>query len=413
VTSIDIDTSVPALVLKLYHGGLAVTRTLGRLGVEVHGVAESRRRPGTASRYLRGVHIWDLDATPPSESVERLLELGHSIGNRPLLIPTEDVGALLLADNAERLREAFRFPEQPAGLARRLSSKEGMRMLCAEHGIPTPAATSPRSRDDVEAFVASTTFPVVLKGLDGGRFERLADARVVVAETADELWRVWARLDPEDPDVLIQEYIPGGPESVWMFNGYFDRDSRCLLGITGQKLRQYPPYTGFTSLGICRDNAAVRETTCAFMAKLGYRGVLDLGYRLDVRDGTYKLLDVNPRVGSTFRLFVGRNGLDVVRALYLDLTGQTVEPDEAVPGRKWLIENLDLASSATYFRNGELLPIEWLRSFHGVAETAWFARDDPKPFLAMVRESFRGAAGAVGPRLGYSKRTPRAASASS
>jgi predicted ATP-grasp superfamily ATP-dependent carboligase len=132
------------------------------------------------------------------------------------------------------------------------------------------------------------------------------------------------------------------------------------------------------------------------MKQLGYRGVLDLGYRYDARDGLYKLLDVNPRVGSTFRLFVSSTGLDVVRALYFDLTDQEPEAaGDAVPGRKWLIENLDLASSATYFRNGELRPRAWLRSFAGMQETAWFARDDPAPFAAMVRDAVRHAFKAV------------------
>ena len=35
------------------------------------------------------------------------------------------------------------------------------------------------------------------------------------------------------------------------------------------------------------------------------------------------------RLGQTFRLFVGENGLDVLRALYLDLTGQPVPDDPA------------------------------------------------------------------------------------
>jgi len=49
-----------------------------------------------------------------------------------------------------------------------------------------------------------------------------------------------------------------------------------------------------------------------------------VGYRFDARDGKYKLLDVNPRIGSTFRLFAAQNGLDVARALYLDVTAQPV-----------------------------------------------------------------------------------------
>jgi D-aspartate ligase len=48
------------------------------------------------------------------------------------------------------------------------------------------------------------------------------------------------------------------------------------------------------------------------MQEIGYSGIVDIGYRYDRRDGEYKLLDVNPRVGATFRLFVDSNGMDVV-----------------------------------------------------------------------------------------------------
>ena len=196
---------------------------------------------------------------------------------------------------------------------------------------------------------------------------------------------------PGQPNTMLQEYVPGGADSVWMFNGYFDGRSECLVGFCGQKLRQYPPYTGITSLGICRPNEVVAETTKAFMKEVGYRGILDIGYRFDARDGQYKLLDVNPRLGTTFRLFVDGNGLDVVRALYLDLTGQPVPAPAHPDGRKWMIENYDLVSSRRYLRDGALTLRSWLRSLRGLRELAWFARDDPRPFLSMCRHSLASA----------------------
>ena len=182
---------------------------------------------------------------------------------------------------------------------------------------------------------------------------------------------------------MLQEYIPGGPETVWMFNGYFDESSECLFGVTGRKLRQFPAYTGMTSLGVVLRNERVARQTFELMKEIGYRGILDIGWRHDARDDEYKLLDVNPRLGATFRLFVGAGGLDVVRALYLDLTGQPVPRSEARDGRKWVVENLDLVSSRRYAQDGKLGWREWARSFRGVDEGAWFARDDPKPFLRM------------------------------
>lgn len=127
-------------------------------------------------------------------------------------------------------------------------------------------------------------------------------------------------------------------------------------------------------------NETVAELTVRFMSAIGYRGVLDLGYRYDERDGRYKVLDVNPRVGATFRLFVDpRTGMDVVRALYLDLTGESIPAPGPPAVRKWLVEDRDLRSSAAYRRDGRLGARAWLESLRGIDETAWFARDDPRP----------------------------------
>ena len=107
---------------------------------------------------------------------------------------------------------------------------------------------------------------------------------------------------------MIQEYILGGPEMVWMSNGYFDGSSSCLFGMTGKKLRQYPAFTGATSLGICVHNEMVAWQTRRLMSAIGYRGFLDIGYKFDARTGEHKHLDANPRIGATFRLFVDSEG---------------------------------------------------------------------------------------------------------
>jgi len=97
----------------------------------------------------------------------------------------------------------------------------------------------------------------------------------------------------------------------------------------------------------------------------------------------FKLLDVNPRIGGTFRLFVGGDGVDVLRTLYLDLTGQEVLASTPPDGRRWVVEPHDLASSIAYYRRGDIALSAWARSFRGVREAAWFAADDPLPFLAL------------------------------
>jgi 2-phosphosulfolactate phosphatase len=59
-----VNTSVPAVVLKTFHGGLGVARSLGRLGVPVYGVHDDARAPGRAlSLPARG-----LEARPRRDS---------------------------------------------------------------------------------------------------------------------------------------------------------------------------------------------------------------------------------------------------------------------------------------------------------------------------------------------------------
>jgi D-aspartate ligase len=381
------DTGVPVVVLKIHHGSLGIARSLGRLGIHVHALTGTPEAPAALSRYWRDCHRWDIEGSPAERSLEYLLRLGRRLGRPAVLIAVSDHTALFVAEHARALSERFIFPALSRELVGSLISKKEMYLLAKRLDIPTPETAFPGCRSDVVAFLERATFPVVLKAIDGAALKARAGCTMAIAQDAAELLALYDRLeDAQAPNLMLQEYIPGGEDSVWMFNGYFDAASECLAGFTGRKLRQNPVYSGSTSLGICLPNAEVERTTLEFMKAIGYRGILDIGYRYDARDGRYKVLDVNPRIGSSFRLFVDANGLDVARALYLHLTGQAVPQPAPAHGRKWMVEDQDLESCVRYWRDGRLGAREWALSFRGVREAAWFARDDLRPFLAMACE---------------------------
>ena len=384
------DTSVPVLVLYAYHyGQLGVLRSLGRLGVAVHGVDPNPRSAGLFSRYCQKKFLYDVDASKPQDSVQFLLDVAKKIGKRSLLIHTTDSGAGWLADNADPLSEGYIFPRLSKQLVLTLANKKEMYFLAKKYGVPTPEACFPISLGEVEEYVKDAVFPVVLKELYRGGSPRVGK-RMFVAKTKDELLKLYVECeDSSNPNFMLQEYIPGGDDSIWMFNGYFDEKSDCLFGMTGRKIRQSPIHTGVTSLGVCLQNPVVDELTRRFMKRIGYKGILDIGYRYDERDGKYKVLDINPRIGSTFRLFVGDNELDVARAQYLDLTGQLVPSSRLVEGRKWFVEDRDFVSSFRYHYEKSLTFKQWLASYRGVQESAWFAWDDLSPFFIMCARSSR------------------------
>jgi len=385
-----VTTDVPAVIFKLIrdpwqHGDLAVARSLGRLGVPVVAATRAPEAPSMRSRYVRR-HVVVPDPAAGSEVILQILgTVAQRVGGRPVVVPTDDLAALFVSDHEAALR-AFRLPEQPPDLPRRLSNKRHLHELCLEAGVPTPEARFPASREEMVSRAAELGFPVVVKGIDPAILRRRTNAvSVALARSADEATALYnAMEDPTEPNLMLQEFIPGGATSVWMFNGYFDRSGACRIGFVGQKIRQAPPRTGATSLGAVVDNPTVDAQAREFLGHVGYRGIVDLGFRFDARDGRYKLLDVNPRIGSSFRLFVGDNGLDVVRALYLDLTDQPIPESHSRNGRRWWVEDQDAATVLKLMRAGELGLRELVGSFRGVEETAWISRDDLRPAAVLL-----------------------------
>ncbi len=391
--------TMPCVVLCPGYHGHAIARSLGRLGIPVYGIHADRHSPAATSRYWRGNFFWKLYYPDRTALLERLLRLGKQIGSQPLLIPTDDPSTLFVNEHAGVLREVFRFPQCPTGLVHRLTNKRSVYMLCKQHAIPTPECYFPTCAEDVARLIPGITFPVVLKGYNTGVLLQKTGHRMAIVSDAEALLRRYRQMECPDSPIMIQEYIPGGVEHVWMFNGYFDENSDCLFEMTGRKLRQYPAYTGMTSLGICARNEEVSRLTKKFMKAIGYRGILDIGFKYHPIRKTYYLLDPNPRIGTTFRLFVDSAGIDVVRALYFDFSGQKFAAGELPEGRKWLAENFDIISAITSMRDGKLRFRDWVRSFRGIAEAQWFAGDDVRPFLSIwlfsIKKALRQLAGAL------------------
>jgi len=364
-------------VVVVYRGGygaLAIARTLGRLGVRVYLITQKGASPVEESRFWAKRFWWDFSASP-EQSVQFLLEVGREIGGRPILLTLADWVAIFIEEYATALQTCYVFPRSRAPAVRMLADKWQMYLLAKKYGIPTPETAFPQSRADVERFIEAATFPVVLKAADP--FLEYVPRNEIVHNAAQLLQKYDGAAALGPPNAILQEYIPGDAQSVWMCNAYFSRNSECTAIFTGKKLRQVSS-TGIASLGICLPNETVAQQTRTLMQAVGYEGPVDIGYRYDRRDGLYKLLDVNPRVGGVFRLFRATNGMDVVQMCYLDLTGQPIPLSLPSVGRKWMLED-DFFSALTAARSGTLTFKQWLHSLKGIRETHWFAFDDPAP----------------------------------
>jgi D-aspartate ligase len=417
----QVDTSTPAVVLKLdpnvlHHGGLGVIRSLGRIGVPVYGVHEGPLAPAASSRYLAGRFFWQPGSADSDRIRDGLIQLAGRIGRPAVLLPTDDAGAIFLAEHGTDMRPWFTFPDPPRHLPRQVAGKYSLHELCRRLGVPSPAAELPESAAAARDFAARAGYPLIAKLTTPWQDGKLRSTSIVTSP--GELDRAYEACARAGAGLMLQEFIPGGAGTDWFFHGYCDAASACRPAFTGVKDRSYPAHAGLTSLGRAQVNPVLRDQVTGLLSEIGYQGILDMDWRLDRRDGQYKLLDFNPRLGAQFRLFQTTAGLDVATAAYLDLTGadhgadhgaaaigsaatgdsvtgdsvtgDSVTGDSEQAERRFLVENYDPLGALGYWRRGELSPKAWLKSLRAVDEVAWFARDDLAPFgLMCLRMGWR------------------------
>jgi len=383
------DTSVAALVLNFgaypfHQSTLGIIRSLGRVSIPVFAVQRDSFIPSGASRYLAGKFSWRTDAQDSGRFLEGMARIGKILDRPTILVPVDDLSAILIAEHADELASRFIFTRPPATLPRTLANKGCLYELCHRLGIACPHTVFPRSREELLDLAAQMQFPVVVKATEPWLLPRSIKSTAIVSgrqeliDYYDNFWR-----QAPTTTLMIQKMIPASSSEDWFVHGYCDNRSNPIAVFTGIKLRSYPAFAGPTTLGRAVRNDALRQQAIKLFSAIGYRGIMDLDYRLDRRDGRYNLLDFNPRIGAQFRLFEDHDGIDVVRALHLDLTGRGVRSGPQIEGRTFIVEIQDLLASFSYYRSGDLRIKEWLLSLRSVAESAWCAADDPFPFLLM------------------------------
>jgi len=376
----------PVLVLAppRFLGPLGAMRSLGRLGVDVYALEHVEPSIAGSSRFCAGRLPAGSDGRPIGASDEAivadLLAAGRRLGVGAILLPGSDEWAKFLADQRDRLGPTFTYPDLGPELVRALTSKAGLHELATRHGVPTPAVHAPDSLEEAVVTAGGLGYPVVMKPMVSGPDRQ----GIVLAHGDTELAACYEAMGGAG-NVVVQEYVSAEDADIWMFNGYFDASSRCLAGYTARKVRQHPPRMGVCTAGVCEWNAEVARISEEFLCALGYRGIVDIDYVRDRRDGRYRVLDVNPRLGGAFRLMVSPDGMDVVRAMYLDLTGGRVGTSACREGRRWMIETADLLAFHHYREDHGLRFGRWAGSLRGVEELALFAPTDPIPFLVAVR----------------------------
>ena len=178
--------------------------------------------------------------------------------------------------------------------------------------------------------------------------------------------------------IMVQELIPGDGAAQFSYAAVWDR-GRPIGSLVARRRRQYPIDFGFTSTLVeSIELPAVEAAAARFLDSLAFSGLVEIEFKYDARDGSYKILDVNARTWTWIGLGAAA-GVDFAALQWRLAAGETVAPLAGRSGASWLYLSRDLVASLHEMLAGRLSPLAYLRSLRRSSAAAVFAWDDPWP----------------------------------
>lgn len=381
-------TMPPAIILGISGNALGIARSLGRRGVHVIAISDNFDTPNASCRYIR--EKWRHDGNEES-LVDMLLDLSGALSERPVLFPIRDATVLAIADRLDELRERYRLAMPGADTLKKTLCKTTFDQLAQSLGYPTARSFSVNSVADMEAIVQDLRFPCILKPeFRSDSFLSSATAKAFFAETHAQLMRQYSDFATAAPEVVVQEYIPGGDEDLYFCFQYYDKHCNPVASICGKKIRQWPPLCGSTASCEVVDIEEIESLSTEFFQSIRYSGPCSMEFKRDPRNGTIYFIE--PTVG---RLdwnngFAEGNGLPIPFIAFCDMIGQDI-PNfrRKKSGRRWIRWSADYRSAMHYYSIGKMGLVEWLNSLMPPITWATWCLDDPAPFFLIYYQRVR------------------------
>lgn len=383
----------PALVVSCYTMGLGVIRSLGQRGVPVVAVQFDRRDIAQHSRHVVGTHHVPVPSRHEEAFIAALVELGRRYPGA-LLVPAHDAPLVAIARHRQTLSESLVVAAPDWPTVRRCIDKDQTYTVAIEAGVPVPRRVTPRTIEDLEAGIEQVGLPLLVKPSWSHLFVSEFGAKMIHATTAAEARRAFERAANAGLEVMLQEIIPGPPAAGVNLNSYTVA-GEPVAEFTSRKLRNSPTDWGSPRVAVSEYVEEVREPGRTLMRALGFEGFANSEWKLDERDGIYKLMEVNARHNLSSLLAV-RCGIDFPWIDYrFRMDGVVPQARESgEQGRYWIDLVRDLATSPGDLRSERLTVGDFLRPYvrrHVGAHWSW---RDPLPGLARgwdaVRHGRRG-----------------------
>ena len=250
-------------------------------------------------------------------------------------------------------------------------------------GIESPLTFNVHTQDDIAIALERISYPCALKPVHSHAFARhFAGMKAFRVHNDDDMRAALSRTVAFGIEMIVTEIIPGDDDQFFSYYSYIDEEGEPLLHATKRKLRQYPIWFGSGCFHVTDRNPEVAELGLRFFEGVGLRGLGNVEFKRDARDGRLKLIECNHRFTAATGLMRAA-GLDLPLFVYNKLTDRPLPPvDEYRPGMTMWYPMRDVRAFAAYRRQGEISLLPWLRSIVRRHHYPVASLSDPRPVLA-------------------------------
>lgn len=383
-----LDTSCPVLLLGGEANSVALAEHFADYGIAI-------RVTGDAGTWaLRSRYCTEAFPVPKGQSTHAYW---HALLLSPEGSPFEGHVIFAMCDDAidfviqneDALRARYKLEKFDVGLRRAMLDKQETLRLANEVGVPAPAFWAVKSREDVLALRDQVTFPAMVKPITSHKFvEAFGRKLFIIEDDFDTLVEMAQKALDADVDIQIVEMIPGPDDLLSSYYTYLDDNGLPLFHFTKSVLRRFPTNSGGAVYHKTEWLPETAEMGLKYLRGIGWRGLANIEFKRDTRDGQLKVIEINARFTAAHRLVL-RSGAPIDLIAYCDLT------DQPAPVFTSYRENLRLYLPLRDFRaflelrqRGELSFGQWLASVP-LTKTVFpfFSVTDPRPALARLWHS--------------------------
>ncbi|HEV7299964.1 MAG TPA: hypothetical protein VGN72_11415 [Tepidisphaeraceae bacterium] len=371
----------PVILLGGEANALSVARDLGRAGVKVYAIcgAESVVRH---SRYCRWI---DVRVKGPIEDAwgQFLLSPKADHLRGAVLLTCSDTGIQVLMRYRQELSLRFKLDLcNPAAQADMLDKFTTYRHAKAA-GVPTPRFWESATREQILELRESLAFPVLVKPRLSHLFEAHFGRKHVIVANFDELMETFDKSTAAKLDVLIMEWVPGPDSQLCSYYTYLDEDGKPLFDFTKRIIRRYPSGMGTACYHITDWVPEIIDHSNRLFKQAGLRGLANIEFKRDPRDGEYKVIECNARFTAS-NCLVSASGCGIALFVYNRIVGEPLPTmDSYARGMRLWDPYRDFAAFGELWELGQITLGAWLLSIMYRQTFAFFSWSDPMP--AVVR----------------------------